>query len=526
MVKHRLRAFLLATLATVLIFGGGLASSAGALARAGTAGQIKHGGSITVLVPSGSWPQLDTATDPEQAADSTILNDIDGELFEAGPNGSIIYDLATSAKFSDHNLLVTINLRHGVTFQDGTPFDAQAVAFNINRDLQPANACLCLTLFSDVASVTASGTYQVLVHLSAPFAPLLAAFINNAPDEPESMTAVQTESATAFGQHPIGAGPFELVSMTPSTTVVLQRNPNYWEKGHPYLNGITFESTSSDQSDYEAIQTGQAQATTLTTIPLVEQIKQSKSLNLTVTPTTLYYYVAFNTTKAPFNNPLVREALSYATDPKQIIKSVFDGIYPPTEALCSSQTNYCPTKKVSTYLGYNPTKAKKLIAEVESQTGQPFPTIQLYGFLPTNATLTEAIAQEWEAVGVSVNITIVSVIPTYVVDYRNGTWTAWVQNAVLDSTDPATGTFAMYGVNGLFTGADDPTLQSMLVRAESLVSPAARAPLYQQIFQYLDKNAYGVPIYQGTTITVTAKNVENYVIAGGVSVDDENVWLK
>jgi ABC-type transport system substrate-binding protein len=84
----------------------------------------------------------------------------------------------------------------------------------------------------------------------------------------------------------------------------------------------------------------------------------------------------------------------------------------------------------------------------------------------------------------------------------------------------------MFGVKGLFTGADDPALQSMLVRAESLVSPTARAPLYKQIFQYLDKNVYGIPIYQGTTITATAKNVENYVISGGVSVNMEDVWLK
>jgi ABC-type transport system substrate-binding protein len=240
----------------------------------------------------------------------------------------------------------------------------------------------------------------------------------------------------------------------------------------------------------------------------------------------LYYYVAFNTMTAPFNNPLVREALSYATDPKQIIKSVFDGLYPPTEALCSSQTNFCPTKKVSTYIGYDPTKAKKLISQYETQTGQSFPTISLYGFLPTNATLTEAVAQEWEAVGVTVNITIVSVIPTYVTDFRNGTWSAWVQNAVQDSTDPATGTYSMFGVKGLFTGVDDPVLQSMLVHAQSLVNPAARAPLYQQIFQYLDKNAYGIPLYQGTLITATAKNLENYFISGGITVNDENVWLK
>jgi len=525
MLRLRIKVLSTAVLSALLVIGAAASAGAGTSARTAT-GNVKTGGMLTVLVNNGSWPQLDTATDPEQLADARMLNDIDGQLFEQGPNGSIVDDLATGYKYSDHNLAVTIELRHGVKFQDGSPFNAQAVAFNINRDLLPANACLCLTLFSSVQSVTASGQYNVVLNLKAPYAPLIDAFINNAPNEPESMVALEGESLTAFGQHPIGAGPFKIVSMVPSTNIVLTKNPGYWEKGHPYLSGITFQSTSSDQSDLEAVQTGQAQQTAVTTIPLVTQIKQNHALNIFTLPSTTYYLVLFNSTIPPFNNLLVREALSYATDPKLLVRSVYDGVYPTMQAMCTRLTTYCPSK-ISSYDGYDVTKAKAAMAQYTQQTGKPFPTIPMYSFLPTNATLTEAVASEWNSIGITTTISVVSVIPDYVNDFRANTWPIWVENDVQSSTDPATGTFCQFGVMGLFTGVDDPTLQGMLNRAEQLVNPTVRATLYKAIFTYIDKMAYGVPIYQSSTFTISAKNVEG-VLNGTSNAPfyDENVWLK
>jgi ABC-type transport system substrate-binding protein len=236
--------------------------------------------------------------------------------------------------------------------------------------------------------------------------------------------------------------------------------------------------------------------------------------------------VLFNSTKPPFNNLLLREALSYATDAKAIRDKVFAGFYPSTQTFCTNQTLFCPTQ-VSTYHGYNPTKARQLISEYQTQTGKPFPTIPLYSFLSTNVILTEAIAAQWKAVGVNVNITVAPSIGTYFGDVRANTWPNWVENSVLASTDPATGTFAMFGVNGEFTGTNDQTLQSMLSRAESIVTPTVREGLYKQIFSYINQMAYGIPIYQSSILTVNAKNVVGYV--DGVSkqiVQDTDIWLK
>jgi peptide/nickel transport system substrate-binding protein len=515
------RAFVTAAVAALLVLSA--APAAGAAAKTGGA---KHGGTLTVLVPNGSWPELDTATDVSQQADARILNDIDGQLFEQGASGKILPDLAIGYRLSDHNLVVTITLRHGVKFQDGTPFNAQAVAYNINRDLDPKNVCLCDSVFASVKSVTARGQYDVVIHLKQPYAPLIASFINQAPNQPESPTALQNEPLKTFEQHPVGAGPFKLVSFVSNTKVVLTRNPHYWRKGRPYLNGITFVASSSDQTDYEAILTGQAQQTTISTPSLAKQIEASHSLNLTIYPSPIYYMVLFNSTIPTFSNILVREALSYATDPNSIVKKIFEGIYPTMETFCTDQTLYCPAT-VPTYRGYNPGKAKQLIAEYQEKTGKPFPTITLYSFLSTNETLTEAIAAEWKALGVSTQITLVPTIGEFVSDSRANSWPDWVENSVESSSDPSTATTAMFGVHGTFTGTNDQTLQSMLSQAETIITPSVRAKLYRQIFNYMDKMAYAIPLYQSSILTLNAKNVVGYV--DGTSkqvVQDDNISLR
>src|SRR4051812_19537327 len=103
------------------------------------------GGSLTVLEGqgfAGDWPAgLDPATEINGAANQSYMNAIFSQLFELGPGGKIIYDLASAATPSNGGKTWTISIRQGVKFQDGSPFTAQVVAWNINRDL--ASPCTC-----------------------------------------------------------------------------------------------------------------------------------------------------------------------------------------------------------------------------------------------------------------------------------------------------------------------------------------------------------------------------------------------
>src|SRR5215831_11644716 len=228
---------------------------------------VKQGGSITVLESkgySGDYPAgLDPATNTDAVPNQDMMEAIYGQLFMLGPGGKIQPDLATGYSFSPDAKDVTITLRQGVKFSDGTPFNAQAVLFNWNRDFGPTVAKSgAPALQWPIARVDpknptsapvkggyeATGPYTLVVHQARPN----AAFINQLYDTIAtwivSPTALQKAgSDQAFGKSPVGAGPFTVVSMSPGSVTEMKKNPTYWDTGKPYLDQITFKTVRSEE---------------------------------------------------------------------------------------------------------------------------------------------------------------------------------------------------------------------------------------------------------------------------------------
>src|SRR5690349_24953623 len=188
-VRHLLpgAAALLLAVVTAACGGGGTSSSG--TTQPSTA--PKAGGSLTVLEGAGfagDWPAgLDPATNINGAADQSYMDAIYGELFELGPKGKIINDLATGYSFSNDAKTITITLRQGVKFTDGTPFNADAVVWNIKRDLK--SACTCKPTWP-VKSVTATGPYAVQIVLAAPDGAFINQIVDSTADWIASPTAV------------------------------------------------------------------------------------------------------------------------------------------------------------------------------------------------------------------------------------------------------------------------------------------------------------------------------------------------
>src|ERR1700733_4640824 len=191
---------------------------AGSTALATTTPQtkIQRGGSMVFVKVNQTWPTLDPAINSLATSENAEEDAIYGELFEQQHDGTITPDLATNWAYSNHNQTLTIFLRRGVTFSDGSPFNATAVQWNWQRDLTPANGCVCLPYFRIVTSITTKGNYTGVLHLSTAYAIALQAFTASPMNWIISPTAFQSEGAATFGQHPVGAGPFEVVSNTAS----------------------------------------------------------------------------------------------------------------------------------------------------------------------------------------------------------------------------------------------------------------------------------------------------------------------
>ena len=201
------------------------------------------------------------------------MDAIFGELFELGPKGKIIHDLATGYNFSNGGKSITITLRQGVKFTDGTPFNADAVVWNLQRDLK--SACTCKPTWP-VTSVTATGPYTVQINLSAPD----GAFIDQIFDSTANWIASPDRRAEdgregvrgqAGRSGPVHRGQrhVQLSARAQAATRTTGR------QGQPYLNQLIFKTVGGDEAAYEAMLADQGQVYEgMSTPALIKQAAQ------------------------------------------------------------------------------------------------------------------------------------------------------------------------------------------------------------------------------------------------------------
>ena len=479
-------------------------SSSSSSAATAANGAPRAGGSLTVLEAtgySGDWPDgLDPATNIDGAADQDYMDAIYGELFELGPKGAVTPDLATGYTISTDAKTITLNIRPGVTFTDGTPFNAAAVVWNIDRDLK--SACTCKPTWP-VTSVTATGTDTVAIKLSAPDGAFIDEIFDSTADWIASPTAVQKMGEKAFAVSPVGAGPFVVVSDTLSSALVLKRNPGYWQKGRPYLDNLTFKSVASDEAGYEALLAHEGQVyVDMSTPSLLQQAAKSSSLEVENQLSTSPYDLQLNTLTAPFNNPKARQAIYAATNFGPILQHVFDNMYPSVQGF-TGPGGICYDPTVSGYQGYDPTLAKTLV----QQSGLGNVTINLGTIQNLVAQeTTEALQTQWAAVGIKTTIHAYALAPL-IAQFTSGKWQSMVQTA--GSYDPAAGVGVGFRFSSVspFSGVHDPHLDSLLNQAAALTSMSQRCALYTQAANYIAKQFYGPFYFAFAPANVAVKGV-------------------
>ncbi len=492
----------------------------------------KAGGSITVLESSGysgAWSTLDPAQNKEGAATQDFMTAVYGQLFQLGTGGAIVPDLATGYSFSPDAKDVTITLRQGVKFSDGTPFNAQAVAYNWERDLgpvaiknglnppwlikeQPVPAGTKLVPGAPPPAeppaagvIQVTGPYTIVVHQDAPNGAFINQLFDSIATWIASPTALQKDP-TSFGQNPVGAGPFTVVTNTPNDELIVKKNPDYWQPGRPYLDQITFKTVGSDEAAYEALLANQGQVyEDMSTTQLINESAAHFEVenNLGTSP----YDLQLNTAVPPFNNPKARQAIYAATDFQPILQHLFGGKYPIVQGF-TGPGGICYQQYVPGYQGYDPTLAKTLI----QQTGLDKTTIQLGTIaLSTAQESMQALATEWAALGLHVKQSSWPLSGLIAAFEANGgkSWQSMVQTA--GAYDPAGGIGVgfRFGSYSPFSGVHDPHLDSLLASAQGSTSLSVRCGYYDQAAAYIAKNYYG-PFY----FAFSPANISVHGIAG------------
>ena len=512
----------LAGAAALIVTAAACSSSSGSGQASGSSSPVS-GGTITVLEGqgfSGDWPYgFDPATDVTGAANQDFFDAVYGQLFDLGANGKIEPDLATGYTFSPNAETVTITLRQGVTFSDGTPFNAQAVYWNWMRDLGPLAVKAGIESMWDLkrvnpkiptsapvaGAIAVTGPYTIVVHQDVPNGAFIDQLFDAIANWIASPTAVQKEGATKFAQYPVGAGPFTVVSDTYNSELVVKKNPHYWQAGHPYLNGIIFKSVSGDEAAYESLLASQGQVyEDLSTT----QILSEAGAHFTEedNPGTSPYDLQLNTAVAPFNNIKARQAIYAATNFSPILSKIFGDRYPVTESF-TGPGGICYQPNVSGYQGYDQTLAKTLIAQ--SGLDKVTFTLGTINSSPVAIETTEALRTEWEALGMHVKIANYPLAGLIAAFEANGgkSWTAMIQTA--GAFDPAAGVGVgfRFGSMSPFSGVHDPALDKLLAQATSYTSLSQRCPYYDQAAEYIASHYYGPFYFTFAPANISVKGV-------------------
>lgn len=441
-------------------------------------------GSLTVLETpvTGTWSSLDPATNTETAADVNQMGAIYGELFQYGPQGKMLPDLATGYKFTNGGLTFEITLRKGVDFSDGTAFNASAVAYNIKRDLEPSFACICKTVFP-LKSVTTKGNYTVDLNLQRVYQPIVTAFYGEAPNYIASPAALKRMGEKAFALKPVGAGPFVVTKDVAGSTLRLQANRKYWQKGEPLLQSLTFTTVGNDQSAYSALVAGNAQAYQgYTSYSSLKTLSKSVKA-VSVPPFLSTDVIQLDTVKSPFNNLKAREAIYYATDPQAINKALYAGRATVVES-ATEPTGLYYEPSVPGYRKYNLAKAKALVG----QMGGLSVTLTT-GSGGTNQELGEALESQWAQAGIKTTLSQVD-ITTAIKEFQTHDWQATVQNLAGLSPALLLNLPARWESTGFSTGVQDKHLDTLIAKAAGSLSPNAQRAAYRAVFKYISDMAY------------------------------------
>jgi peptide/nickel transport system substrate-binding protein len=467
------------------------------------AGPPQRGGALTYLV-SGVQSTWTRGLDPASAgaSPSIFLGAIFGGLFKLAEHGRVVPDMAAGYKTSDGGKTVTISLRKGVMFQDGTPLNADAVKWNIERDLETPCVCSPVSSWPPLASegITTPDDHTVVLHFSRPYAAVMSVFVSTSANRIASPTAAQKMGAQQFRLKPVGAGPFAVVSNVVSSQIVLKRNDRYFKSGRPYLDRLTFKSIGGDQPTYQAILAGQAQAGILQTPAIIKEASKNADLVTSQQDGTAPWLVQLNTAVPPFNNKLAREAVYYATDIEAIRTHLFRSLYPTTQSFTGpGGLFYQP--KVPGYRTHDLARAKQLVTQLGGLR------VELFGATDQIAsdTLT-ALQSQWQRAGMQVTIHGYE-LPRVIQELEGKKWQAALQTNGAFDPGVSSGVPFRFLSKAPYSGVHDPELDRMLTEAASTLDQKERGKLYAGIAKYISDQAYAPFLIAPAPVAVAREGV-------------------
>jgi ABC-type transport system substrate-binding protein len=322
---------------------------------------------------------------------------------------NIVPALAESWEQSEDGLSWTFTLRQGVTFHDGTDFNADAVAAHIARIQDPATASPNANLWAHITEVNVVDDYTIELITEAPFGPMLN-YLAHGSGGIVSPTAVE-EYGEDYPQHPTGTGPYMLENFTPGTELVLTANENYWGDP-PQLERIIFRATPEVSTRVLLVETGEADVANDIPQEEAERFAAGGDLQLLQRNGLRTFWMEMNLNREVFQEVEVRRALNHAVNKQSIVDNLFLGY---ASVLDSPAAPSIQGHVTAGEYPYDPELASQMLADAGWVAGDDgilekdgvrlsFTINTAEGEYPKDIQVVEAVQADLRAVGCEVEI--------------------------------------------------------------------------------------------------------------------------
>jgi ABC-type transport system substrate-binding protein len=433
------------------------------------------------------WPIFDTLVDVEP----TTLNPVPG--------------LAESWNYPDPTTLV-LNLRTGVAFHDGTPFDAAAVKANFDHMLSNPKSTVKGEV-STIKSVEIENQSRVIFKLKEPDTSLPLAMSDRIGmmSSPKAFDAL----GVAYDRKPVGTGAYEFVEWVDGDKVVLRRNPKYWKPGLPFLDGLEMKVIVDANTGLRSVMSGQADFVYRVSPHQTPVVKSSSNFVLVTNPTLYCQLIYLNCSRPPLDDKRIRQALNLAIDREAYNKVVTAGLGEVAPTVLPKR-HWAYDAQAAAMYPYDIDRARKLMAEAGFSNG-----LELHSNTASDPFTTqrmEIIAAQLSKIGIRLKYSVSSLAQS------NQTWNDGVGDIRLTAwtgrPDPSMTFAALYSPEGFFNrGGAEPSkeLTRAIKDSRSSTDINVRKEAFSRAARLEREVAMSLPLVFESEVVVHHKKVKGYV---------------
>src|SRR5437899_1729395 len=485
---------------------------------------VKSGGTL-------HWGQIGDLVTIDAILWSPVSNNTLGQvnemLIDYDDDLKLMPRLAESWEQSSDNTSIKLNLRKGVQFHTGRDFTSDDVEYNILRARDPKNPFAAVVAVGSTwwASWEKPDKYTIILKSDKPrpgvfdFLQYLRILDKDTMDGPDATTKV------------VGTGAFKFVEWVPGDHFTLVKNPNYWESGHPYLDGVNVSIFRDAQAMVAALESGTLDVADLVPIPDADRLRNDSKYKLYQTHDLgQYFYATVNCGQAPMDNKLVRQAINYAIDRQRFTETVMKGFTGEPRALPWAKSSPAFDAGKNKAYAFDLDKARSLLALSGLSNIEFDVSWALAGYASEYEQLATIIQSDLATIGVKANLK-----PT---DPPTFTQQGLGKNPPFSGMRLSAGAFTQlfeagsefalsrtYGYASNAAGFYDDTWTQLASSVATEPDPAKRKQLYSDINDYLLDQSFTMAITPYPDIVGTRPNVMDLKYFLSTATNDRNIWL-